>query len=536
MSCEQTPEPTMAGDCGPCSPARRNRYFPDKRMTSADYRLEQTHLIERRRLINRAMLGSGIVQGFAVSAIKSGGVCVGTGVALDSCGRELVACKPVELAAAGDVLWLGEGECGREVIDPPEEPGKEGTKKEPRQQRAEQQQTKQQQTDQTGTPEGPPEEQRHHHYLLCAHYAEQPIDGIRVDDGCGSAKCEANHLCETVVYSLMCVDGCPPGLRNCLQSLWDKQDCPSDDAHWDPVAGTDEHPRVAKIQDRGTHEQLVQWSIERLKHVHFCKPCKTEQVGGIHVDLDACVPLACVEIGFRCGEAYIARLIDDWRPKRLARPNNILFDLIRGCDLVRIQNVGWRDWLEPDRRRISFSDFADMFIAPRHSPEVPRNRRRRGPRPASDTRFWVCFSGPVQISSLTTDVIAITLVQRDVNEEVGNVVRVPITAIAVAPTTEGDPDGTTRAFRPMVSGRFWEGEINPNNVSGFETETRVEIEVRTAFILDVLGQEVAGGGRFVPTSGCTPGGRFLSTFTVVPDEDAGDFTAQQSAPTEAEEA
>ena len=522
MSCEQTPKPRTAGDCGPCSPARRNQYFPDKWMASTDYRLEQTHLIERRRLINRAMLGSGIVQGFPVRALDSGGVEIGTGVALDSCGRELVACKEVELVAAGDVLWLRDGDCGREVSDPPKEAAEA---------------PRAQQTEQSAEQGCPPDEERRHHYLLCAHYAEQPIDGIRVDDGCGEKKCEANHICETVVYSLMPVEHCPPGLRQCLPNLWEPQDCAPGDGEWEAVTGGQDRPNVADVHDRGTHLQLVHWSLERLKHVQFCKPCKTEHVGEFYVDLDACVPLACVEIGFRCAGAYIARLVDNWRPKRLARPNSILFDLIRGCDLVRIQDVGWSAWLEPDSRRVPFGDFADMFVAPRHSRELPRSRRRRrGPRAASDTRFWVCFSGPVQSSSLTTDVMTISLIQRDVNEEVGNVVRVPISAIAIAPQTPGDPEGTTRAFRPMVSGRFWEGEINPNNVSGFETETRVEIEVRTAFIVDVLGQEVAGGGRFVPTSGCSPGPRFLSSFTVVPDEDAGDETAQQSASTEAEEA
>lgn len=519
MSCEQTPDPRTAGDCGPCSPARRNRYFADKWMTSANYRLEQAHFIERRRLINRAMLGSGIVQGFPVRLLDSGGVAVGTGVALDWCGREIVACSEVELVAARDVLWLDEGECGVEVVDPPKEPAKPETKpKEDARQDC-----------------PPDEDERHHHYLLCAHYAEQPVDGIRLDDGCGSTRCEANYVCETVVYSLSRVEHCPPGLRRCLPNLWDPHECNSGDGDWEAVAGPGDRPLVADVHDRGTHRQLVHWSLERLSRVNFCKPCKMEQVGGLHVDLDACVPLACVEIGFRCDEAYIARIVEDWRPKRLARPNDILFDLIRGCDLVRIQDVGWSHWLEPGRRQVPFSDFAEMFVAPRHSPQMPKGRRRRGPRPASDTRFWVCFSGPVQVSSLSQDVITITLIQRDVNEDVGNVVRVPISEIVIAPATSGDPDGTTRAFRPMVSGRFWEGEINPNNVSGFETETRVEIEVRTAFILDTLGQEVAGGGRFVPTSGCTPGGRFLSSFTVVPDDDATYDTAQQSAPTTAEE-
>jgi hypothetical protein len=131
----------------------------------------------------------------------------------------------------------------------------------------------------------------------------------------------------------------------------------------------------------------------------------------------------------------------------------------------------------------------------------------------------VCFSGPVQVDSLAPDVIAMTLIQRDPREDIGTMVRVPVSWLAIAPTTHGDPTGTTRSFRPLVTSRFWEGEINPEDDSGFERVTRVEIEVRCDFIVDHLGQMVAGGGRFPPSRGTIPGGRFLSSFTVVPDKD-----------------
>ena len=31
-------------------------------------------------------------------------------------------------------------------------------------------------------------------------------------------------------------------------------------------------------------------------------------------------------------------------PRRLVKRNDLLFDLIRGCDLTRISAIGWRDW------------------------------------------------------------------------------------------------------------------------------------------------------------------------------------------------
>ncbi|MDB5678534.1 hypothetical protein [Sphingomonas bacterium] len=481
MSCE-TPAPRTATRCGPCSPSERNRYFREKRLTVADFELEQGYLIGRRRLINRAMLGWGVVEGFAID-LRETGVAVGPGMALDTRGRELVACDPVELIAPDDVLWLGKGECGWTAGEP--------------------------------LAESDAKDQRRGHYLLRAHYAEASIDGVRIDDDCGGARCEGNHVCETVVYSLTPVELCPPGLPDCP--------CEGDDAKLDPVWSEKPvppgDPDIVAVHDRGPHDQLVDWSLARHDPDLCARPHLT-RVGHLHVALDDGVPLACVGIAFNCGKAHIAAPIDDHHARRLAYPNNTLFDLIRGCDLTRIQDVGWHRWLPRGHRRVPFDQFAAMFVAPpRSAASGPKLKKGRPRRPPVDTKFWVTFSGPVQVESLTPDVLAMTIVQRDTNEDVGTMYRVPIEAVAVAEPTGDDPKDTTRAFRPLVAARFWEGEINPDNSSGFEGETLVEIEVRTGFIVDVRGQEVAGGGRFVPTDGCTPGGRFLSSFVVLAEED-----------------
>ncbi|MEI9852769.1 MAG: hypothetical protein WDN24_20065 [Sphingomonas sp.] len=175
-----------------------------------------------------------------------------------------------------------------------------------------------------------------------------------------------------------------------------------------------------------------------------------------------------------------------------------------------------------------------MFVAPPPAQAGPKTKKGRTPRPPVDTKFWVSFSGPVQTRSLTPDVLAMTIVQRDTNEDVGTMYRVPIQAIAVAEPSPGDPGDTTRAFRPLVAARFWEGEINPDNSSGFEGDTLVEIEVRTGFIVDARGQGVAGGGRDVPTDGCVPGGRFLSSFVVLAEDDATETTGATDEATTAD--
>ncbi|RSU72007.1 hypothetical protein BRX37_20240 [Sphingomonas sp. S-NIH.Pt3_0716] len=491
MSCDP-PAPKAATTCGPCSASERNRYFPGRRLTVADYQLEQRHLIERRRLINRAMLGWGVVEGMAVETItqdaeKNRGVVVGPGFALDPRGRELVACDAVELRSACDILWL---ERSKGCPEPAEPPQQEEGDAAPR------------------------------HYLVSAHYAERPVDSVSIGDDCTPARCEATHICETVVYSLIRIDACPSGLAPCPDPFWPRGDCPAVDERWwslpEPDPGAD--PAIARISDRGTHRQLAKWSLDRLDK-GLCRIDCLDRLGPLLVALDDGVPLACVTVGFDCGKPYVMSVDDNWYPRRLASPNPTLFDLIRGCDLTRIKDVGWAEWLPHDRRVVPFNAFAKKFSAP---PPVsnPKAKRYKGEPVATD--FWLCFTGPVQTASLTADIFAITLIQRDENEDVGEVRRMPVRAIDVAPQTAGDPDGTTRACRPRVSFRFWNGEINPDNSSGFEQETLVEIEVRTAFIIDALGQKVAGGGRYVPSDDCAPGGRFLSSFVVEPSPEEPD--------------
>ena len=176
MSCEHQ-GPKAATRCGRCSPGLRNRYFRGKLLTVDDYRMEQAYLIGRRRLITRTVHGSGVVSGFAVEQAGTATLAIGPGVAFDCHGRELAACERVEMDEPDDLLWLALGDCG---LEPGAKPA-------------------------AGV------------HLLCAHYAERRVDGVRVEEGCGEAVCEANHICETVVYSLRLAKSpwCPPMVRPC---------------------------------------------------------------------------------------------------------------------------------------------------------------------------------------------------------------------------------------------------------------------------------------------------------------------------------
>lgn len=488
---KQAQGPATTEGCDSCGASRRNRYYRDKRMHVADYVVEQAYHIARRRLINRAMLGWGVIWGFRVDPEA---LTVGRGVALDPQGRELVACDDVRIDCGENVLWLAEKDCGGlRVVEPPKEPD---ARKEP-------------------CPPEPPECAPL--YLLAAHYAEKRIDHVRLDDGCGGARCEANQLCETVVYSLRPIPCCEAGLPDCrCPRCAGKDRCACEEP--DKAHQTEERRKPDKCfsLDRGDHRELALWSLDPPEGFDACKPGKLEKVGCLEIDPDAGVPLACVTIAYRCGEPRVAKIIDSAHPRRLARGNELLFDLIRGCDLTRIRDVGWCDWLPPDRRIVALSAFEKMFDAPvAEGQPAPRRRQSRG---AVTTHFTVTFTGPVRTETLTPDVFAMSLIQRELREDVSDVVRVPVVQLSPFPPEAGDSPQTTRGFTVLVEKAFWEGEINPDDASGFERPTLVEIEIRTDWILDCNGQEVAGGGRYPPTTGCAPGGRFLSSFTVVPDE------------------
>ena len=82
-----------------CETGLRNKYFEGKRLTADSFRIEQKYAIERRRLLNRAIHGWGVVYGFGIVSHTPqegcpdpppGGLRINAGLALDQCGRELL--------------------------------------------------------------------------------------------------------------------------------------------------------------------------------------------------------------------------------------------------------------------------------------------------------------------------------------------------------------------------------------------------------------------------------------------------------------
>ncbi len=71
-------------------PFERNRYYPKKRLSSADYQAEQDYFNNKRRFLNGLMYGSGVVCGLGVFSLDDLSILVESGVAIDGLGREVV--------------------------------------------------------------------------------------------------------------------------------------------------------------------------------------------------------------------------------------------------------------------------------------------------------------------------------------------------------------------------------------------------------------------------------------------------------------
>ncbi|GIP16250.1 hypothetical protein J40TS1_18920 [Paenibacillus montaniterrae] len=76
-------------------PFERNRYFYGKLLTVRDFMSEQTYNSDKRRLVNRLLHGSGVAVGLQVVAVDDKSISIGTGVALDALGREIVVASPI---------------------------------------------------------------------------------------------------------------------------------------------------------------------------------------------------------------------------------------------------------------------------------------------------------------------------------------------------------------------------------------------------------------------------------------------------------
>lgn len=72
-------------------PFERNNYFKGKLLSAGSFEAEQRYFNDKRRLINRFAGGFGVVCGLDTVAVSDDKISVEAGIAIDGCGREIVA-------------------------------------------------------------------------------------------------------------------------------------------------------------------------------------------------------------------------------------------------------------------------------------------------------------------------------------------------------------------------------------------------------------------------------------------------------------
>jgi hypothetical protein len=546
-----------------CISGSRNRYFRRKVMTAEDFTREQAYMISRRRLINRAMFGWGVVFGLGVEA-EGGQLTVDCGLAFDPHGREIGLPVPYTVRKR-DLFVLEEGKC-----KPSEAPLSKGK------------------------------------WLLSAHYAERPIDPVRLPDACGDCGCpEWSRICETVIFSLKRVEGvcCPPYHDACpedcgcpppecveptdtsepppppeqkyseappeqqhppepanskqqtqrrqaarpaqqradvrqqdlrqQQSPPDEGQQPPDKGEWPPEQKPpEEEPPEEKPSEqdecesvslppypRGPQHTLCGWSRNADVECDDGHLCAWDELC-----LDPCdpVPLACVEIVDidKCGDPVFGE-VEECPPRRIVKRNDMLFDLIRGCDLTRITRISWVDWAQGEGI-VTWKEFRDSFKENDTAGlDDPENECR--------TEFEIEFSGPVLIDTLRPGVLTITAFFRETSSGWGVPYRVPISRLLWDPPTGNDPADTTRKAVVVVRRSWFRDEIENlrQRDSKFDVDYErprryplVEVTIDGNRILACSRMQLdanANGPAIVPTGNGSPGGTCTFTFRVAPE-------------------
>lgn len=515
----ETMKPARACDCPrECTSGSRNRYFTGKRLTPDSFSKEQAYQLERRRLLNRAMHGWGVVYGLGVQTVnlkccegETRGLEVGVGLALDRAGRELFVAetrtvrpsevmrlaqklpapvpppgppapaepeKPVapaadrgEIAAAAGDPVLADRERPAPVVPGPI--GEKGEKVGPRQ-----------------------------CWLLCAHYAERGIDPVTVKDECHCERHVFDRVCEDVFFTVQ-----PVSCQTCI-ALQDCELC----CECDPAAPT---APAARPHDRGPHACLCDY----LTH-HVRIGAQVEELDcvapGLAVDLNNGVPLACVTlVPDSCGGWMFEGVLEACGPRRLVKRNDLLYDLIRGCDLTVIDRISWEGWHRSTAVKVA--EFAARFS------------KSDAPPPECVTDFTFHFSRPVQLKSLAAPgVVSMTVVGPLEATGWGETLHVPVLRLepreiagACAQGASLVVDGDWVAAAIAAVRKSLKGS-NPWSVFRYDRST-VEIEIRGDYLIDCNGQAVDAnpvGTRATPSGNGTPGGTYLSTFVVMAEEPA----------------
>lgn len=474
MTSKTHADATDGTECAECANGLRNRFFRGKQMKAEEFQAEQAYFIRRRRLVNRGVLGWGVVYGLALDGPRppaaSPGhqdgapatpappatIKVGPGFALDRHGREIVLTQQTLLGVDNAFgLQRDSSGCSMQKLD----------------------------------------KLAAGRYLLRIHYAERTLGDANLPEGCGCAKAEKRFVCETVLFSLEPICGeCPCAEGRC------KSECGCG-------------PDGCCAAGRGPHACLCQWVTKAMPAE---EPAHLTAWHGAWLDAGDGVALACVTIARtddRCVPVAFTSIDDDCSPRRLVKGNDLLYDLMRGCDLTRIESISWSAW-HRESKQMPWPTFLELMNA-----VVPP---ARGSKENVVTKLSIRFSGPVDTATLTGDCFALRFIVRSADTGWREVRPVPITQIVFEPPVAADPPGNTRGVTLCVAPK-WVNEVsNGPNVFRDEEGAIVEVEVFGDYILDCHGQAIDANAHGFTLSDArpgesgngAPGGTFRSVFRI----------------------
>lgn len=499
----------------------RNRFFARKRMLAEDFKIEQDYFINSQRLINRAVLGWGVVHGFKIAGATLPAPCgcdeEKKNVASDGVKTAQAPANPETTGSDAETQQPGSGE--PEPATDADNTSDAGQKPEPKLKPFPLEVGPGFALDRAGrnvvlatattiTPENTvlltrkdggwctseiDGNVKEGNYVLAVHYAEFMAGGTVHASLCCCGEPERTHLCEGVVFSLR-QDDCRCGEFACEP---------------DGICFAD---RCGDVR-RGPHARLTFWASERQDEAGV-EPCERD---GVRIALSDGLDLACVVVAGasdKCKPVSVF-MVDASSPRRLVKTNDTLYDLLNGCDLTRIENISWRDWHRKDPYRgdpVMPWDTFVKFVA-----------QQALPNDTTQTDFVVDFSGPVKVETVRRDAISITALV--VEEDTGWVIpyRFPLSDLDTSPSGKRKlPRGTTDQFRVTVATAWVDQQIFGKNsvLNGEEGPDNfvIEIHIRGDLIIDCNGQAIDGntsGLRTTPSGNGTPGGGYLSTFEVV---------------------
>jgi len=173
--------PTHATNCNcpACSGVNcfeRPRFFGGQRLDAQDLEAAQRYVIEKNKLHNRYLVGTGVVCGLMVKCDPccDGSVVIETGYAIDCDGNDIALCQETFFDVLGYLKKKKQEDlpyCGHGAFKPKIEPVEEEKE-----------------------------------YLLILSYAEEmikPVTALVRDNGCNNSRCEPSRIRETFRFDLV---------------------------------------------------------------------------------------------------------------------------------------------------------------------------------------------------------------------------------------------------------------------------------------------------------------------------------------------